>query len=133
MKITIIGSGHVGLVTGACFAEKGHHVLCVDNDSDKIKGLLTGTMPFYEPGMEEMVNRNAGEGRLAWRLRWWGWWLARRPGSPFELLAEFRHPVVRAELRRTRARRLRVTAVCVGLPLLLFLLVFAARRFGVFY
>jgi hypothetical protein len=86
--------------------------------------------PAKAAGKRPGPARRDGEGRLAWRLRWWGWWLARRPGSPFELLAEFRHPVVRAELRRTRAGRLRVTAVCVGLPLLVFLLVFAARTGG---
>jgi len=64
MKLSIIGSGHVGLVTGACFAEKGHDVLCADSDREKIEGLKRGTMPFHEPGLEAMVRRNAAEGRL---------------------------------------------------------------------
>jgi len=64
MKISIIGTGHVGLVTGACFAEKGHEVLCVDSDEKKIAGLRQGVMPFFEPGLKEFVNRNVGAGRI---------------------------------------------------------------------
>ena len=65
MKICIIGSGYVGLVTGACFADLGNTVICVDNDEAKIKRLRKGIMPIYEPGLEEMVKRNVGEGRLS--------------------------------------------------------------------
>ena len=64
MKITIVGTGYVGLVTGTCFAEIGHDVLCVDNDERKIKVLKSGKMPIYEPGLEEMVRRNVASGRL---------------------------------------------------------------------
>jgi UDPglucose 6-dehydrogenase len=64
MKIAIIGTGHVGLVTGACFAEKGHDVLCTDSDGEKIEGLRRGKMPFFEPGLEDLVRRHAAEGRL---------------------------------------------------------------------
>jgi len=64
MKITIVGTGYVGLVTGTCFAEIGHEVLCVDNDERKIKTLKEGGMPIYEPGLEDMVHRNVGTGRL---------------------------------------------------------------------
>ena len=64
MRISIIGSGHVGLVTGACFAELGNSVVCVDNDERKIKILKKGEVPFYEPGLEEMVRANMEEGRL---------------------------------------------------------------------
>jgi UDPglucose 6-dehydrogenase len=64
MKITIIGSGYVGLTTGACFAEVGHQVLCVDNDESKVKTLLAGEIPIYEPGLESMVKRNVTAKRL---------------------------------------------------------------------
>ncbi|MBI5144486.1 MAG: UDP-glucose/GDP-mannose dehydrogenase family protein [Candidatus Omnitrophica bacterium] len=64
MNICIIGSGHVGLVTGACFADLGNKVICVDNDEEKIEKLQRGMMPIYEPGLEELVKRNKKEGRL---------------------------------------------------------------------
>src|SRR5436190_11858142 len=64
MKLTIIGTGYVGLVTGTCFAEVGHHVICVDKDAEKVKLLESGGMPIYEPGLDEMVKRNAANGRL---------------------------------------------------------------------
>ncbi|NEX14822.1 MAG: UDP-glucose 6-dehydrogenase [Prosthecochloris sp.] len=64
MKITIFGSGYVGLVTGACFAEVGNDVLCVDIDEEKISRLKRGEIPIYEPGLEDMVVENTREGRL---------------------------------------------------------------------
>lgn len=64
MKIAIMGSGYVGLVTGTCLAELGHEVLCIDNNSDKIKGLQAGQVPIYEPGLEELLQANVAEGRL---------------------------------------------------------------------
>ena len=64
MEICIVGAGHVGLVTAACFAELGNQVICVDNDSAKIAGLKNSIMPFYEPGLKEIVLKNVKQKRL---------------------------------------------------------------------
>jgi UDPglucose 6-dehydrogenase len=65
MNICVVGTGYVGLVTGAVFADLGNDVVCVDNDRAKVEALKAGRMPIYEPGLEEMVARNAGDQRLA--------------------------------------------------------------------
>lgn len=65
MKLAVIGTGYVGLVTGTCFAEMGNNVVCVDNDLKKIDMLNNGKIPIWEPGLEEMVRRNHLEGRLS--------------------------------------------------------------------
>jgi UDPglucose 6-dehydrogenase len=64
MRITMIGAGYVGLVSGACFADFGHDVVCVDNDPSKIDRLRAGVMPIFEPGLAELVTGNARAGRL---------------------------------------------------------------------
>ena len=65
MKITMIGTGYVGLVTGACLAEFGHKIICMDKDEEKIKRLLNGEIPIYEPGLDDLVAKNVKEGRLS--------------------------------------------------------------------
>ena len=65
MKITIFGTGYVGLVTGACLADVGHDVLCMDVDADKVARLEAGDIPIYEPGLEELVTHNTAAGRLS--------------------------------------------------------------------
>ena len=64
MKVTVFGSGYVGLVTGTCLAEVGHDVLCVDIDENKIDMLNNGDVPIYEPGLEKLIKANVEAGRL---------------------------------------------------------------------
>ena len=64
MRIAIIGTGYVGLVSGACFSDFGHDVVCVDKDAAKIDALERGVMPIFEPGLDQLVARNVAAGRL---------------------------------------------------------------------
>ena len=64
MKIAVIGTGYVGLVSGTCFAETGNHVTCVDIDENKVNSLRSGKITIYEPGLEKLFERNLKEGRL---------------------------------------------------------------------
>ena len=64
MKLVVVGTGYVGLVTGACFAEMGNHVICVDVDRDKLARLNRGEVPIYEPGLGQIVERNFTRGSL---------------------------------------------------------------------
>ncbi|MCK5074933.1 MAG: UDP-glucose/GDP-mannose dehydrogenase family protein, partial [Calditrichia bacterium] len=64
MKLAVVGSGYVGLVAGACFAEAGNTVICVDKDEQKILDLKNGKIPIYEPGLDLYVKRNVDKGRL---------------------------------------------------------------------
>jgi UDPglucose 6-dehydrogenase len=68
MKLTIVGSGYVGLVAGTCFADSGNDVICVDVDAAKIKALNAGKIPIYEPGLEELVHKNVREKRLSFSM-----------------------------------------------------------------
>ena len=68
MRVAMIGTGYVGLVSGACFADFGHQVTCIDKDAAKIERLKAGEMPIFEPGLDVMVERNVREGRLAFAI-----------------------------------------------------------------
>ncbi len=74
MKISIVGTGYVGLVTGACLAECGHDVICVDVDPDKVDMINSARAPIHETGLPELLQRNAGRSacghRRIWRRRW---------------------------------------------------------------
>jgi UDPglucose 6-dehydrogenase len=65
MRIAMIGAGYVGLVSSACFADFGHHVVCVDSDAGRIAALERGETPIFEPGLSELIDNNARDGRLS--------------------------------------------------------------------
>ncbi|HWL27434.1 MAG TPA: FAD-dependent monooxygenase, partial [Burkholderiaceae bacterium] len=69
MKVAIVGTGYVGLVTGACLAEAGNEVVCVDSNEDKVRCLRAGHIPFYEPGLNELVDPMKASGRLTFTTR----------------------------------------------------------------
>ena len=108
MRIAMIGTGYVGLVSGACFADFGHHVTCVDKDAGKIDGLNAGAMPIWEPGLEALVKSNAERGRLTFTTdlaeggggRGSGVHRGRHPGAP-------RRRPCRSDLRVRRGARAR--------------------------
>jgi hypothetical protein len=93
MKITVIGTGYVGLVSGTCLAEVGNDVLCLDLDPAKIKILEDGGIPIYEPGLQDMVRRNVAAGRLHFT-------------TDVERAAHFRHHPVHRGGHAARRRRL---------------------------
>ena len=64
MRVTMIGAGYVGLVSGACFADFGHHVTCIDKDARRIAALNRGEIPIFEPGLADLVEANVRQGRL---------------------------------------------------------------------
>ena len=68
MRIAVIGTGYVGLVSGVCFSDFGHDVVCVDKDPVKIEKLNAGQIPIYEPGLEELMAKNVDAGRLSFTL-----------------------------------------------------------------
>ncbi|NCO17306.1 MAG: UDP-glucose 6-dehydrogenase, partial [Alphaproteobacteria bacterium] len=68
MKIAMIGTGYVGLVSGVCFSDFGHDVVCVDKDAAKIARLQAGEVPIFEPGLEDLLARNVASGRLAFSV-----------------------------------------------------------------
>ncbi len=111
IKIAMVGTGYVGLVTGSCFAALGHDVICIDNDSRKINLLLAGKMPIYEPGLAELVQRNVEEGRLRFsRDRGFG------QGSGCGFYRSW-HPV-RSETGRADLRYVRSAAIEVARALM---------------
>src|SRR4051812_32086170 len=65
MRVTVVGTGYVGLVTGACLAHLGHRVVCLDTDDEKIRSLRAGHVPIYEPELDDLVSRETGAGRLS--------------------------------------------------------------------
>ena len=69
MKIAMIGTGYVGLVSGVCFSDFGHEVICVDNNPDKVARLEAGEVPIYEPGLDELMAKNVAAGRLSFTLK----------------------------------------------------------------
>ena len=68
MRVVVVGSGYVGLISGACFADLGHNVTCVDANSEKIEALSRGKIPIYEPGLQRLISQNVRERRLGFSV-----------------------------------------------------------------
>ena len=100
MKITMIGTGYVGLVSGACFAEVGNDVVCFDVDPRKIDALKGGECPIHEPGLPELVERNAAAGRLRFTTE-----SSRERGARARAVHRRRHAARRGRVGRPQARR----------------------------
>ena len=95
MKIAMVGAGYVGLVSGACLADFGHDVVCIDKDQAKIDSLLEGVMPIFEPGLAELVASNVKAGRLSFSTDL----EARKPGSPISSMSDRKVSMRRATWR----------------------------------
>src|SRR5215208_3565785 len=112
MLIAMIGTGYVGLVTGACFADFGHTVTCVDMDPAKVDALKAGRIPIYEPGLDDLVARNMREGRLFFSTtclrpsrtprRYSSPWAPRRANVPGATCHKNSHRTLVAEVAHTR-------------------------------
>src|SRR3989442_12945455 len=101
MNICVVGAGYVGLVTGAVFADLGNEVICVDNVADKIGTLQAGPLPIYDPGLQEMVARNVGDGRLSFSTDLAG----AVPQTAICLIPVRRHPEVERPASLKHAQR----------------------------
>ena len=99
MKIAVVGTGYVGLVVGACLAESGNDVICVDKDDAKVRCCGAARVPIYEPGLEELVRRNKAEGRLSFTTD-----LPKAVRAVADHLHRRRHAAGRGRLRRPAAR-----------------------------
>ena len=111
MRVTMIGAGYVGLVSGACFADFGHQVICIDKDATKVAALNRGEIPIFEPGLAELVEANMRQGRLRIRRRYIAH--RRRRGGVHRrrhAVAPRRRPC-RSELRLCGGARDRATSV----------------------
>src|SRR2546426_5035990 len=108
MNICVVGAGYVGLVTGAVFADLGNEVVCVDNVAEKIDELQAGRLPIYEPGLEEMVTRNVGDGRLSFTTDL----AAAVRKSVIVFIADFRTAAARSVVNRSEEHTSELQSPC---------------------